>query len=69
MAGDSSLLYTNGSDSSNKTTAHRGSILLLIRSYEEARIVRVFAIILSINLVVIVLGIYCKRGHLLCHGP
>ena len=54
-AEDSFLFHTNGSYSSNKTTVSRGSsIFLLIRSYEEAR--NVFAIILSINLVVIVLG-------------
>ena len=47
---------TNRSYPSNKTAVSRGSsIFLLIRSYEEAR--NAFAIILSINLVVIVLGI------------
>ena len=56
MADDSFDLDINRSDSPNKTTFSRGpSIFLLIRSYEEAR--NVFAIILSINLVVIVLGI------------
>ena len=41
--------------SSVNSTDARGSILLLIRSYEEARIT--FAVILSINLLVIVWGI------------
>ena len=42
-------------NNSNETTLKRGATLLLIRSYEEARIV--FGIIVIINLVVIVLGI------------
>ena len=45
---------TNGSNISNVFTSS-GSTFLLIRSYEEAR--NVFAIILSINLLVIVSGI------------
>ena len=44
-------------NSTGKRLSKSGSTLLFIRSYEEARTVRVFPVIISINLVVILLGI------------